>query len=116
VIPERQFPVTPSHLNLTSRLAPRSMRPSLLIPRSGMRLNEAPKMGVQLADALAAARRVGIADRDLKPANVMVNENGSIKILDFGLVNRGPYHARSSIRRSSPGICHFLLNSRCSHA
>src|SRR5262245_38148232 len=56
-----------------------------IIPRHGMRLNEALKTSVQMADALAAAHGVGIVHRDLKPANVMVSESGVVKILDFGL-------------------------------
>ena len=56
-----------------------------LIPQNGMRLNEVLKYAIQIADALAAAHAAGIIHRDLKLANVMVNENGLVKVLDFGL-------------------------------
>ena len=56
-----------------------------LIPRHGMRLNEALKCAVQIADALARAHSSGIVHRDLKPGNIMVNEHGLVKVLDFGL-------------------------------
>ena len=56
-----------------------------LIPRNGMRLSEALKCAVQIASALARAHSAGIVHRDLKPGNIMVDEHGLVKVLDFGL-------------------------------
>jgi Tol biopolymer transport system component/tRNA A-37 threonylcarbamoyl transferase component Bud32 len=76
-----------------------------LIGRNGMRLNELLRCAVQASDALAKAHAAGIVHRDLKPGNVMVAEDGLVKVLDFGL-------AKLSKPAESPEAATLTIDAR----
>ena len=48
-------------------------------------VDEALLIAKQIAEALEAAHEQGVIPRDLKPANIKVRSDGTVKVLDFGL-------------------------------
>ncbi len=69
------------------------------LERGAMPLQEALAVAIQIADALAAAHRLGIVHRDLKPANVMLTRGSGVKLLDFGLAKRRASEAAREVTR-----------------
>jgi Protein kinase domain len=59
------------------------------------------QIGVNLADALAAAHQLGILHRDLKPANILVNRYGVVGIADFGLASIIAASGEQSVTRDA---------------
>jgi eukaryotic-like serine/threonine-protein kinase len=55
------------------------------IARGAIPVDEALPIAKQIAEALEAAHEQGIIHRDLKPANIKVRDDGTVKVLDFGL-------------------------------
>ena len=67
------------------------------IERGPIPLEDALPIARQIAEALEAAHAQGIVHRDLKPANIKVRDDGTVKVLDFGL-------AKAIAVDSSPGV------------
>jgi eukaryotic-like serine/threonine-protein kinase len=53
-------------------------------------LEEALLIARQIADGVEAAHEKGITHRDLKPGNIKIKPDGTVKVLDFGLAKVGP--------------------------
>ena len=55
------------------------------IGRKRLKVKEALTIGLQIADAVAAAHEKGVIHRDLKAGNIKITPEGRVKVLDFGL-------------------------------
>ena len=71
-------------------------------PRSsGLPLDETLRIARQIASALDAAHDAGIVHRDLKPGNIKIRDDGTVKVLDFGLakMHGAPDSASSDVEK-----------------
>jgi serine/threonine-protein kinase len=60
------------------------------LARGALSVEEAIDVCRQIAAGVEAAHEAGVVHRDLKPGNVMLRPDGTVKVLDFGLAKSGP--------------------------
>ena len=79
-------------------LSARSLQ-TVLAERGTLDVREVARIGSEVASALAAAHEAGIVHRDVKPGNILIDDEGSAKITDFGIS-----HAMGDVTLTSTGM------------
>ena len=70
-------------------------------------LDQRVELLVELLQALVYLHRRGVLHRDLKPGNILVDKNGSVKVLDFGLSLASSY-SRSNVQQNTAGTLAYM--------
>jgi serine/threonine protein kinase len=86
---------------LVMELCPGGSLNDELCRRGPMNAARACRIGVSLADALAAAHAAGILHRDIKPANILINRYGVVGLSDFGLASIIAASGEQSVSRDA---------------
>jgi eukaryotic-like serine/threonine-protein kinase len=70
--------------------------------RSGLDIDDALDVAIQVASALVAAHRLNIVHRDIKPENIMIRkDDGLVKVLDFGLAKMTQHQQSGAVADSA---------------
>ena len=81
------------------------------LARGPIPVDEALPIARQVAEALEAAHEKGIVHRDLKPANVKLDDEGRVKVLDFGIAKAVAGEGAAAVATSPPTVMPTVTHS-----
>lgn len=73
----------------------------------GMDWREAARVGIEVCGALEVAHHAGLVHRDLKPANLFITDEGTLKLLDFGVATAVSDVANAAHEKRQKGFAIF---------
>jgi tRNA A-37 threonylcarbamoyl transferase component Bud32 len=76
--------------------------------KTGLAPREALRVAAAIAEALQAIHAAGILHRDLKPGNVMLRDDGSVALIDFGLAKDAALNVEITDRGFIFGTPHYM--------
>jgi hypothetical protein len=80
---------------------------TLLRERSTLETDDAVRIALGVASALEAAHRRGLVHRDVKPGNILITDDGDVKVTDFGIA-RAVAEASMTVTGTTLGSVHYF--------
>ncbi len=71
-------------------------------------INDTVKIIRQLLNAIGHAHKVGVIHRDIKPNNILLCEDGTVKVMDFGLAKLIQEHGEQSTLTQTAGTLYYM--------
>jgi serine/threonine-protein kinase len=80
---------------------------TILRERGALETDEAVRIALGVASALEAAHRRGLVHRDVKPGNILLTDDGDVKVTDFGIA-RAVAEASMTVTGTTLGSVHYF--------
>ncbi len=80
---------------------------TVLRERGNLSVEDSVRVAIGVASALEAAHRRGIVHRDVKPGNILITDDGEVKVTDFGIA-RAVSEASMTVTGTTLGSVHYF--------